>query len=210
MQIEIVNSNGSKQEGGIMNKVLIAVDDTKGSRAVLSTFFNLVRPAEAVVLLNVERLEGESLMIDMLGDAELSTLRDMVRDTEHKEALDARARKILDFYRKEIEEGCGAKVETIIREGIPAEEILKAADEVGAELIILGQGKQNGFGRLVSGSAAKDVQQQAKVPVLVAKGALMCEEPYSWRDAYAAVTITTAIIFCMFILGMVLEKGILH
>ncbi len=190
-----------------MKKVLIAVDDTKGSKAVLSTFFNLVKPAEEVVLLNVERIEGESLMIDMLGEAELSTLREMVRDTEHKEALDARARKILDFYHKEITESCGARVKTIVREGIPAEEILRAAEEEGAELIILGQSKQKGFGRLVGGSVSKDIQQQAKVPVLVAKAGLMCEEPYSWRDAYAAVSITTAIIFCMFLLGVILEKG---
>ncbi|MDA8106975.1 MAG: universal stress protein [Nitrospiraceae bacterium] len=190
-----------------MKKVLIAVDDTKGSKAVLSTFFNLVNPVQEVVLLNVERLEGESLMIDMLGDAELSTLREMVRDSEHKKALDARAGKVLDFYRKEIEESCRASVKTVIREGIPAEEILKAADEEGAELIILGQSRQKGFGRLVGGNVAKDVQQQGKVPVLIAKAASMCEEPYSWRDAYAAVSITTAIIFCMFLLGVILEKG---
>ncbi len=190
-----------------MKRVLIAVDDTKGSRAVLSTFFNLVKPPEEVVLLNVERIEGESLMIDMLGDAELSTLREMVMDTEHKEGLDARARKILDYYCREITDSCGARVKTIIREGIPAEEILRAAEEEGAELIILGQSRQKGFGRLVGGSVAKDIQQQAKVPVLVAKAGLMCEEPYSWRDAYAAVSITTAIIFCMFLIGVILEKG---
>ena len=52
-----------------MKKVLIAVDDTKGSQAVLSVFHNLVRPPEEVLLLHVERLEGRSMMIDMLSES---------------------------------------------------------------------------------------------------------------------------------------------
>ena len=57
-----------------MKKILVAVDDTKGSEAVLTIFRNLVRPPEEVILLHVQRLEGRSLMIDMLGEAELATL----------------------------------------------------------------------------------------------------------------------------------------
>ncbi len=190
-----------------MKKVLIAVDNTKASKAVLSTFLNLVKPAEEVTLLNVERLEGESMMIDMLGDAEMSTLREMIRDTDHKKALDAKAKRVLDFYRKEIEENSATAVKTLVREGVPATEILKVAEEEKADLIILGNSRRKWFGRLVAGSTVKDVRRDAKIPVLVAKGTPMCEEPYSWRDAYAAVTITTAIIFCMFLLGVILEKG---
>jgi len=190
-----------------MKKLLIAVDDKKGSKAVLSTFFNLVNPAEEVVLLNVQRLEGKSLMIDMLGDAEMSTLRDMVKDTDHKNILDKNADDILAFYKKEIGDSCQATIKTVTREGVPADEILKVAEEEGAELIILGNNRKKGLSRLISGNIAEDVQKYSKVPVLVARGTLMCEEPYSWRDAYAAVTVTTAIIFGMFLLGMIIQKG---
>ncbi|MEK7196181.1 MAG: hypothetical protein AAB151_00805, partial [Nitrospirota bacterium] len=71
-----------------MKKILVAVDDSKGSRSVLSVFKNLVRPPEKVILLHVERLLGGSLMIDMLGEAELSTLRESLKGTEYKEELD--------------------------------------------------------------------------------------------------------------------------
>ena len=74
-----------------MKKVLIAVDDTKGSKAVLSVFKNLVRPPQDVWLLHVQRLEGKSLMIDMLGEAELSTLRESLKGTEYKEELDRKS-----------------------------------------------------------------------------------------------------------------------
>jgi len=191
-----------------MKKVLIAVDSIKDSKAVLTTYLNLVRPAEEVLLLTVERLEGKSLMIDMLGDAELSTLRESVRDTDHKEKLDKKAAAVLDHYRREISENSRANVKAVVREGLPAEEILKAAEEEKAELIILGNNRKKGFGgRFLTGSIAKDVERDAKVPVLIAKAARMCEEPYSWKDAYAAVTVTTAIIFGMFLLGVFIQKG---
>ncbi|MDO9288821.1 MAG: universal stress protein, partial [Thermodesulfovibrionales bacterium] len=108
-----------------MKKILVAVDDTKGSKAVLAVFRNLVRPPEEVVLLHVERLEGRSLMIDMLGEAELSTLRESLKGTEYKEELDRKAEKILSYYRKELENSGLISVKTVIRDGIPAEEILK-------------------------------------------------------------------------------------
>jgi nucleotide-binding universal stress UspA family protein len=190
-----------------MKKVLIAVDDEKGSKAVLSTFFNLVNPAEEVVLLNVQRLEGKSLMIDMLGDAEMSTLREMVKDTDHKNRLDKKADDVLAFYEKEISDYCQAKIKTVTREGVPADEILKVAEEEDAELIILGKGRKRGLSRFISGNITEDIQKSSKVPVLVARGTLMCEEPYSWRDAYAAVTVTTAIIVGMFLLGVIIQRG---
>jgi nucleotide-binding universal stress UspA family protein len=190
-----------------MKKVLIAVDGKKGSKAVLSTFFNLVNPAEEVVLLNVQRLEGKSLMIDMLGDAEMSTLREMVKDTDHKNRLNMKADDVLTFYKKEISDYCHAKIKTVTREGVPSDEILKVAEEEDAELIILGNGRKRGLSRLISGNITEEIQKSSKVPVLVARGSLMCEEPYSWRDAYAAVTVTTAIIVGMFLLGIIIQRG---
>ena len=45
-----------------MEKVLIAVDDTKGSKNVLDVFSNLVKPPKEVLILHVQKLEGKSLM----------------------------------------------------------------------------------------------------------------------------------------------------
>ncbi len=191
-----------------MKKVLISVDE-KNSKAVLSTFFNLVNPAEEVVLLNVQRLEGKSLMTDMLGDAEMSTLREMVKDTEHKDKLDKKADGILAFYEKEIGDYCTAKIKKVTKEGIPADEILKVAEEENAELIIIGNDRKKGLSRLISGNVAEAVQGSSKVPVLVARGTLMSEEPYRWKDAYAAVTVTTAIIVGLFLLGVIIQNGTL-
>jgi nucleotide-binding universal stress UspA family protein len=152
-----------------MKKILIAVDDTQGSKAVLSVFHNMVRPPEEVVLVHVERLQGRSLMIDMLGEAEIATLKEAMQGTEYQEALDRKAEKILNFYRKELENGGLVSVKSVVRSGIPSEEILKVAGEEDVDLIITGCNGGKGLTRLVTGCVSKDIRKDAPVPVLVAK-----------------------------------------
>lgn len=164
-----------------MKTVLIAVDDVRDSNAVLSVFDNLVRPPQKVVLLHVERLEGKSMMIDMLGDAEMSTLREMLQGTEHKEALDKKAEAVLSHYRKAIEDGGLVTVKTVIRDGIPSEEIQKVAEEEDADLIIMGCSVKKGLDRLITGCVSKNVERTAGVPVLLAKSKVK-EEPCGLRE----------------------------
>lgn len=190
-----------------MDKILIAVDDTKASKAVLWTFCNLVKQPKDVILLHVERLQGRSLIIDMMGDAEMSTLKDTLKGTEYKDSLDKRAEKILNYYKAELENNGALNVRTVIRAGQPAEEIMKVASEEKAELILLGYSGRKGLSRLIAGSVAADLQKIANVPVLTARRPLVCEEPYSWRDAFAAVSVTTAIVLGLFLFGIILRGG---
>ncbi len=184
-----------------MKKVLIAVDDTKASKAVLSTFNNSVQQPEEVILLHVERLEGRTLMIDMISESEMSTLKEAMKETDHKESLDRKSEKILNYYERELKGSGPFNIRTVKREGIPSEEILKVAEEENVGLIILGYSGRKGLNRLIAGNVAKDVSNHAKAPVLVAKRANICEEPYSWSDAFAAVSVTSAVIFGLFLLG---------
>ncbi|HEY5998357.1 MAG TPA: universal stress protein [bacterium] len=154
-----------------MKKILVAVDESKGSSGVLTIFRNLVRPPEEVILLYVQRLEGRSLMIDMLGEAELATLREALEGTEHKDALDRRAERVLAHYKREFETRGLFRIKTVCREGIPAEQILKVAAEEGADLIIAGSNGTQGLDRLISGSVSRELQLNASIPVVVVNGA---------------------------------------
>jgi len=187
-----------------MKKILVVVDDTKTSKAVVSTFQNMSWKPNCVILLHVERLQGRSLIIDMLGESELSTLRESLIGTEHKAELDRKAEKILTYYKKELETDGSFSITKMVRSGKPADEILKVAEEEHVDLILLGSGGLSGINRLFTGSIAAEVEKKANVPVLVAKRPLMCEEPYSWKDAYAAITVTSIIVLCLVILGAVL------
>ncbi|HDZ61651.1 MAG TPA: universal stress protein [Nitrospirae bacterium] len=153
-----------------MKKVLIAVDDTKGSWTAVAVFerlFSCSRP-ESVVLLYVERFSGTSFLDDMITDAEITTLKEVLSGTEYKEAMDNRASKITESYKKTLEEKGVTGIKTVIKAGHPAEEILKAAKEENADMIVLGSKGKRAHSILL-GSVSREVVNNAEVPVLVAK-----------------------------------------
>jgi nucleotide-binding universal stress UspA family protein len=162
-----------------MEKVLIAVDGSKGSRATIPAFQNLIRKPRTVVLVTVQRLMGDSLVVDMIGDAEMQTLRESLEGTEHKEALDSKAELILAHYAWELLND-GVAVKKVIRAGPPAEEILKVAREEGVDLIITGQGCKNFFTRLIRGSVNGEIRKNGLVPVLIARDGT-CEDQSAGR-----------------------------
>jgi nucleotide-binding universal stress UspA family protein len=63
-------------------------------------------------------------------------------------------------------------VETRLERGDPASEILRTADEFGADLIVMGTHGRSGLGRLLMGSVAEAVLREAPSPVLIARSAL--------------------------------------
>ena len=60
-----------------------------------------------------------------------------------------------------------ANLNAILRTGDPRSVILQAAKELGADLIVMGTNSRQGFNRLLMGSTAARVLQQAQLPVLV-------------------------------------------
>jgi len=153
-----------------MKKILIAVDDTKGTKRAFEFICRLcscMRP-ESIILLYVEKFEGRSLIDEMLGDAELSTLKEVLEGTEYKQALDEKANRILNHYKRAIEEKGVGGVRTMIREGHPADEILKAAEEEKVDMIVVGS-RGRRVSHLFMGSVSREVVNRAEVPVLVVK-----------------------------------------
>lgn len=153
-----------------MKKVLIAVDDTKGSKEIIPAFsrlFPCVKP-ETVIVLFVQPYEGRSLMTEMLGDAELSTLKDVLEGTEYKEALDKRAQAIIDFYRMALEENGVTGIKAVAKVGHPADEILNTTQEEGVEMIIIGSRGKRTTHRFM-GSVSREVANRSEIPVLIVK-----------------------------------------
>lgn len=154
-----------------MKKVLVAVDGTGDAAGVLPMLGNLVRGPETVVLLHVEQLEGNAMMTGMLGDPEISTLKESLKQTTHKEMLDARAERVLAYCKKRLGNNGFPEVKTLVRLGQPSEEILKVAEEEKVDLIIVGCAGKSKVRRFFTGCTSRDIEKNAKVPVLVAKGA---------------------------------------
>ena len=86
----------------------------------------------------------------------------------------------LRFYQDALEEVRGRldgpdlnnPVETRLRQGDAAEEILSSAEELGCDLIVMGTHGRSGLGRLLMGSVAESVLRKARCPVLTVKSPL--------------------------------------
>jgi nucleotide-binding universal stress UspA family protein len=63
----------------------------------------------------------------------------------------------------------GVRVEARFTEGVPSEEILRAARRQRADLIVIGTHGRTGLGRIFMGSVAERVLQRATSPVLTVR-----------------------------------------
>lgn len=153
-----------------MKKVLIAVDDSKGSEAAVRTFTDLFSSSRSVtaLLVYIQKIEGRSFMDDMLGEAELSTLKEMLKGTQYKELLDKKAEKVIGYHRELLEKSGITDIKTLIRDGHPADEILNTAKEECADMIVIGSRGMRAQSILM-GSVSREVANRADIPVLLAK-----------------------------------------
>ncbi len=155
-----------------MRKALLAVDGIDRSISLLSVVKTM--EPETVVLVHVHPL-GKRIRTDD-------------RSRERKEARDRETENVMSFYRKELEDDSPVKVTTQVREGDPGQEILQAAREADADVIILGSSRTSRLRRLLAGSTAAEVERNAPVPVLVSKtGGSKKTIVYDWRgEVYAS------------------------
>ena len=155
-----------------MKKILIAVDDTKATREIFSKCTQICKcmAPEAIILLYVEKYEGRSLMTDVLGVAELSTLQEVLEGTEYKEALDKKAETVLGYYKNALEQNSPVpNVQTMVKGGHPAELIVETAAEEDVSMILIGSRGKRAGARLLMGSVSREVANSADRPVLIVK-----------------------------------------
>ena len=63
-------------------------------------------------------------------------------------------------------------VEVRLEHGDPADEVVRVANEMHADLIVMGTHGRSGIGRLLMGSVAEQVLREAPCPVLIVKSTL--------------------------------------
>jgi nucleotide-binding universal stress UspA family protein len=159
-----------------MDQILLAVDDTKGSESVVELLSSLLGDCvgggcvpKDIILLYVERLEGRSIMGGLLlSTSETETLKESLKGTEYQEKQDQHAEKVLHYFKDLLEKSGFSGVVPLVRQGHPAEEIMKAAEENGVEMIIMGsRGKR--LHNIWMGSISREVANNAKMAVLIAR-----------------------------------------
>lgn len=153
-----------------MNRVLVAVDGSKGSRACIETCVRLFagQPPPTVILLHVLSYGGPSSVDGMSNDAELAELREAIEGSPQLDARKAKAEAMFSAPRAFFEEHGFRDLHTVIKTGRAAEEIINAAVEHGAELIVVGNTRSL-IDKLMLGNITQQVANAATVPVLLAR-----------------------------------------
>jgi nucleotide-binding universal stress UspA family protein len=170
-----------------MDKVLISADNIKSAKEILSSMSNVVTLPKQVILLHVQQIVGNAMMTAMMSHSEIETLKESIEDTEHKDALDIKAEKVLMHYRKQLEDRGMTNIKLVITAGHPPDEILKVAESEEVDLIIVGCSGKSRLKRFATGCASSHVEKNAKVRVLITKNNGCGKHAHFWlrRDAYA-------------------------
>jgi glycine betaine transporter len=139
--------------------ILVPVDFSANSEAALDYAVELAGKLDAkLYILNVVGLSG--LAVPELGAAMAPTVIDsMIRDSETALA------KLADARRSK------AKIaDTLLRTGDARDIIIHTAEEVAADLIVMGTHGRRGVSRALLGSVAESVVRTSACPVLTIRG----------------------------------------
>ncbi len=146
---------GAPAPSGSIRKILVPLDDSSGSESVLWTVGELARAQGARVCLL--RVAPPSPPVH--GNDRVIAFADQETDrVERSETVSLRrvANKLQ-----------GVVVETSVRFGDPAAEIVHEAESTGADLIAMATHRRAGLARIVKGSVAERVERATTVPVIL-------------------------------------------
>lgn len=152
-----------------MKKILIAVDGSEDSDKALFHGGNLASCGckginIEVVVITVQRpLESYLSLFDLF--LKKTAPED---EKEIREKYESIGRGLLNESKKSLEKEGVTKVKTVVKEGKPAEEILKVAEEEKVDLVIIGS-RGKGLAKTVFGSVSREVAMGSKVPVMIVR-----------------------------------------
>ena len=139
-----------------IKKILVPVDFSDAAGRTVDAAVALARRYEAtLVLLHVYALPTYNFP-----DGAILSSAPMAAE------LSIASQRGLDHVAQRVA-GSGVPFEAMLREGSIDEEILRAADETGADLLVISTHGRRGLTRALMGSVAESVLRSARVPVLV-------------------------------------------
>jgi nucleotide-binding universal stress UspA family protein len=146
-------------------KVLLTVDESRYSEAAigLARALRMGKKADLTTLTVIPEhvFLGGHTLADLLGRS--AALKTQKQKTEEEKAL-----QLLGRLSKSLA-APGAKVETMIRRGSPADEIMKTCRAIPADLVVVGSKGTGDSPEFLLGSVAHKVIKYAPCSVLVAK-----------------------------------------
>lgn len=153
-----------------VNKILYASDIEEGSRPALRAAIRLCGwgKSEITYLHVMEPLSSsaQNLIDSIVNKANLQDVYDesLVHLTNK---IEKRIQNFLESELSESEIAALGKIKSHIEEGIPWKTIVKVANEIDADVIVMGTRTSSSAGQFFTGSTANKVMLNAKRPLLI-------------------------------------------
>lgn len=154
VEAQINQAEATAVKPGTIRSIMVAVEDVEHDAPVVTFAGRLARDLQATLIL----LHVHEPMSGVSAEAGYAS----VADFEHARF---RARELLTTIQNLLPEGVHS--EPVLREGAAANEILAAARELHADLIVVGTHGPGRFEQLLMGSTANTVARESICPVVV-------------------------------------------
>ncbi len=152
----------------MVNKIIIAVDDSKASEKALEHAIDLATDVSAEILL-VSVIPHSFIPAFSLPTAPTPSINANATIT-FLESSRIHYKKVISKFLKRIQRiNPNLKISAKIVEGNPADEIIKIAKDENSDLIIVGNKNHSGIHKFFLGSVSDDVIHSSEIPVLVVK-----------------------------------------
>ncbi|WP_437545339.1 universal stress protein [Sorangium sp. So ce367] len=145
-----------------MKTLLLAHDFNATSEIALDTAIELARKLSAKLVV------AHVYSVPVYSFPEGSSLIPSAEDAAR--IADAAQRSLDQVLERRRATTPGVEISGVLRAGVPDEEICRLADEIGAEMIVIGTHARGAVARALLGSVAQRVVRSAKVPVLSIRG----------------------------------------
>jgi len=146
-----------------IKKILYATDLSKNSEYAFYYAVDMAKKhdAETIILHAIEPVSARAF----------GTLTDKVQHDQHEISMEVIRNRLQKFCEKVEEKNSLACVSLVakilVQVGYPAEEILKAADEEGCDLIVLGSHGKGFLQHAYLGSVSRSVLERTRKPVFI-------------------------------------------
>lgn len=153
-----------------VKKILYASDIDKGSRPAFRAAISLCGHyhSEITYLHVIEPLSAsaQSIVETMINEASLKELHDESLQNL-KVKIQQRIERFCDAELEETEVLKEGSLTSRVEEGTPWKTILRVADEIDADVIVMGTRTHSAMGQFLMGSTANKVMHNSKRPILI-------------------------------------------
>lgn len=149
----------------MFEKILIATDGSKHSEKAAEAGIEMAKLTKGkITALYVADIGKEYMPIGDMGSNMADQMIESIRNSL-KQQGEAATKRVEEMASK-----AGVPAEKTVIEGLPADDIMRLADDAKMDLIVMGSIGVTGLTRFLLGSVAEKVVRNSSVPVLIVYG----------------------------------------